>query len=75
MENQTQELSKKEKTKFNLGQILKALGGLAIIIFMFTNNGLYIPTSGETIGFDVFTLAVVFLGGWLIYSAFKKWKK
>ena len=75
MENQTQELPKKEKAKFNLGQIFKAVGGVLIIIFMLSNNGLYTPTSGEAIGYDVFTLAVVFFGGWLIYSAFKQWKK
>lgn len=75
MENQTQELPKKEKTKFNLGQVLKALCGVAVIIFMLSSNGLYLPTSAEAIGYDAFTLAVMFFGGWLIYSAFKQWKK
>ena len=75
MENQTHELSKKEKIKFNLGQVLKALCGIAVIIFVLTSSGLYVPTSAEAIGFDIPTLAVMFFGGWLIYSAFKQWKK
>ncbi|MCK4540578.1 hypothetical protein KAU09_05535 [Candidatus Parcubacteria bacterium] len=75
MENQSQELPKKEKVKSNLGQILKALCGVVVIIFMLSTNGLYLPTSAEAIGWDAWTLAVIFFGGWLIYSAFKQWKK
>jgi len=75
MENQANELSKKEKTKFNVGQGIKALGGVAIIIFTLSNNGFYTLSSSETVGYDIVTLAIIIFGGWLIYSAFKHWKK
>lgn len=75
MEDQTKELLKKEKTKFNIGQILRALFGLVIIIFILRGVGLHIPTSGETLGYNIFPLATILFGGWLIYSAFKRWKK
>lgn len=66
---------KTQKNKTNIGPITKALGGVAIIIFILLNNGLYAPTSARAIGYDAFTLVVVFFGGWLIYSAFKQRKK
>jgi len=64
-----------QKFKFNLGQVLKAVIGLLIIFFAVANNGLYPPVSEEIIGYDTLTLALIVLGGWFMYSAYKSWKK
>lgn len=65
---------KKEKIKLYLKQILKILGGIALIIFMPVNRG-----PGELINWWVemsknayYGLGIIFLGGWLVYSALER---
>jgi len=75
MENSKQNLSKKEKTKYNIGQIIKIIAGVFVILFTLTNNGLVFSFSAEAIGYNLWTLLLIALGVWLIYSGIKKWKK
>ncbi len=75
MEDSTQNLSKKEKTKYNIGQIIKMIAGVFLILFTLANNGLVSSFSAEAIGYNFWTLLLIAFGIWLIYSGIKKWKK
>jgi len=66
MENPTQE--------FNVGQIIKGAAGILLIIFTLSTNGIVLSLSTEAIGWNLWSLLLIGIGIWLIYSAIKKWK-
>ncbi len=66
-----------EKKKVNFFSLpkskwIKIIGGILIIIWQIKDGIFYLPISGETIGSNIFTVSIIILGGWLIFTGIKQ---
>jgi len=74
MENNVQNSGEEKKIRFDSGRIIKGLCGVVLIVFAFS-QGIYIPISGEAIGYDFIPFAIIIFGCLLLYSALKRKNK
>lgn len=76
MKNQLQKFSRKEKDRptAEVPRFIKALGGVAIIVFMYINNGFDMSGTAEAAGYNIFAIVIMLIGLGLIISSIKQRK-
>jgi len=63
-------MARTRDVKYMIGQSIKTLIGLVIIIYGISN--IYLSLSAEAIGSNLFTLGIIIFGGYLVVSSIKK---